>query len=134
MGNYIELGEGGSELQVRVGNGALGVGKGDQAGGNVRWKWSAPEAGLRRNGGIRAGEKKDAAHASTRRILSAEDGDSSGDDLAKASGPRSQVFHQEPNVIQKVMDGRTEAQPSNFFVSEGILKEAKHAPKTGDGK
>jgi hypothetical protein len=128
----VMLGNGASQLKVRVRDSAGGVVAADEIPLNIKRKRRTPEQGV---DAVRAGGDKDhTAHARAGGIGSANRARVGVDNLAEPGGAGVKVADQPPDIVKEIMHVRGEPDAFAVVVAEGLLEQAEEAPETGDGK
>jgi hypothetical protein len=109
MGKDIVLGNGASQLEITVGDGAVRVAIRLEGAVRVGAEPLPPQEGSVGGSGVGRGEEKHTAHAGPGCIACANGGRGGGNGFGNASGPSSQFGGQPPEVVEEVMDGGAQA-------------------------
>ena len=98
------VGQVASQLQIRVGEGTLRVGVGDQGCGDGSWETLLPQKGGCALGGI----KPNATHTGSSSIVGPNIGRGLGKQFTKVGGAGMEIRNEPTPVVQFIMDSRSE--------------------------
>jgi hypothetical protein len=128
----ILMGKQSGELQIRVGDGSIGVLGGDQLVLDMEGEWSAPQKG--RDVAVCNSGKPHTSHPPSRGIVGAYSHGIVRNNLGQIGGTGSQRQGKMLKIRQLVAHGGGNANAVAVHMSEPLLEEGKQAPTTRDAK
>ena len=124
----VVLGDGPGEFEVRVGNTARRVGRGDDIGLDAGWKGGTPHDGRTGRG------EEDAAHPSFGSITGADGCWGRRDNLLDVGGPGAEFVRQMTDVVEEVVVRGGEGNTMGCAVARSVLHCTEEPPEAGDSE
>jgi hypothetical protein len=125
--------DGPGELEIRIGERAVGVAAADDGVLDVEGERCAPEDRVEPPG-VMVSDEENPAHAGGCGVGGTDGCNRGVDDLSEASRPGVEIGDDPTDVVEKVVHVRGNADALPFFVAKRLLEEAEEPPEAGDGE